>query len=314
MTTATSELILESMPLGMVAIDNEMTVVRYNEAASKIMGKPVHEVIGFNMDEVFNPHPEERVIQLTLEKQVEFTNYEVPLQIQGQTVWVMMNTKLIRGEQGDVRGATMLFSDITAVKEMEQHMVRSARLVTIGEMAAGAAHEIRNPLTVIKGFLQLWHSQNGTHPYLPLIFGEIDQIDRIVQQFLHLGKKEQHFLPAQRLFDLQESIADLTNLCRSEAVLKGIELICEHNIGTLPVNINRTEWKQMLVNLIRNAFDAFECEQTNKQVSMIVRKRRDHAVVYIVDNGKGMSRQTLQKVRTAFYTTKENGTGLGLSI
>lgn len=308
-----SERILDSMPLGMVVIDRAMTVVRYNESAAKIMGLPVNEALGRNIDEVFQPRTDERVIQVTIEKEIEFSDYEVQVMVQGQPLWMLVHTRLMRSEQGDVIGATMVFSDITAVKEMELGLVRSARLVTIGEMAAGAAHEIRNPLTVIKGFLQLWQKEDA-HPFLPLIFEEIDQIDRIIQQFLQLGKKDLFHKEGYFPFDLQDTVRDLSKLCFSEAILKGIDLQVQHALHALPVCLNRTEFKQILVNLIRNSFDAFPAEQELKQVTISARRRDRHAAVFIVDNGKGMSKALLQQVRNAFYTTKQSGTGLGLAI
>lgn len=313
MLTELSENILDSMPIGLVVIDADMTILRYNRSAAKIMGLPVEQALGANIDEVFRPRNEERLIQMTVEKEVEFSNYEVQLDVQGQIIWVLVNTRLMHDPQGRVTGATMVFSDITTVKEMELHLVRSERLVTIGEMAAGAAHEIRNPLTVIKGFLQLWRAQ-GDHPYLPLIFEEIEQIDKIIQQFLQLSKKESQPTSGHTRFDLSDTLNDLGNLCRSEAVLKGIELGVEIDLCEMPVKLNRVEWKQILVNLIRNAFDAFTEEQGDKQVLVKVRKRDSRAVVFIVDNGNGMPAHVLRQVRTAFFTTKENGTGLGLAI
>ncbi|ARU61872.1 hypothetical protein CBW65_13150 [Tumebacillus avium] len=313
MTSALSETILDSMPLGLVAIDNTMTIIRYNEAAANIMGLPVEHVLGRNIDDVFRPRANERTIQLTLERQIEFRNYEVQIEVCGQMQWLLINTWLMRGDHGEVLGATMAFSDITAVKEMEQHLVRSARLVTIGEMAAGAAHEIRNPLTVIKGFLQLWE-RDHQHPYLPLILREVDHIDKIVQQFLQLSKKDLQHTDGQKEFDLLETIRDLNGLCDSEAILNGIEFTLHHEADPIPVLLNRTEWKQIVVNLIRNAFDAFTEAHPNKQVQVHLRRRRDHAALFIVDNGSGMSKQLLRQVRDAFFTTKENGTGLGLAI
>jgi two-component system, sporulation sensor kinase E len=316
MTTALAERILESMPLGLVVIDRDLNVVRYNESAARIMGLPEEQVIGANIDLVFRPHSQERMIQITVEKGIEFKDYEVQLDVQGQSVWILINTRIMKDEAGEVIGATMIFSDITTVKEMELNLVRSARLVMIGEMAAGAAHEIRNPLTVIKGFLQLWQQQND-HPFLPLLFGEIEQIDRIIQQFLLLSKKQGSHLPGfdqKGAFDLQDSIHDLGQLCLSEAILKDIRFDVVNEAGPLPVEMNRLECKQILVNLIRNAFDAFPSAHGDKHVEIHVRRRRSHASIWIVDNGAGMSRMVLHKVSNAFFTTKESGTGLGLAI
>jgi len=313
MMTALSKQILESMPLGLVAIDNELTILRYNETAAKIMGQPMNLVLGRNIDEVFLPRQGERMIQLTVEQDIEFTDYEVQLHLGDGVVWMLINTRRMVDASGRVVGATMVFSDITAIKEMELQLVRSARLVTIGEMAAGAVHEIRNPLTVIKGFLQLW-SLEHQHPYLPLILGEVEQIDSIIGQFLQLSKKQLQTEACKSDFDLQVSIDTLGKLFGSEAILKGVELQMEREAAQMPVRMNHTEWKQILANLVRNAFDSFPAEQEYKLVSIHLRKRRRHAAVFITDNGTGIPKHVLQQVRSAFFTTKESGTGLGLNI
>jgi len=313
LSTLQTEQILDTMPLGLVVIDTEKIILRYNEAAARIMGLRVDEALGRNIDEVFRPRQEDRLLQLTVEQAIEFVDYEVQIELADGPITALVNTRRILDEEQRTIGATMVFSDITTVKEMEHSLVRSARLVTIGEMAAGAAHEIRNPLTVIKGFLQLWGAKQ-THPYLPLVMEEIEQIDAIVHQFLQWSKNTPIEADGRVTFDLLKSLTALETLCRAEAILKGVDLQLWVDGDQFAVRMNPTEWKQIVANLIRNAFDAFQPHQPTKRVTVHVRKRRQHVTVFIVDDGIGMSRTVLRQVREAFYTTKPNGTGLGLAI
>jgi two-component system, sporulation sensor kinase E len=302
------------MPLGMVVIDRQLNVIRMNQMAESVLEVSAMEVLGSNIDHVLKSRPEMRVLQLTVEMQVEFSNYEVKIEKGANPIWLLVNTKLMRGEDDGVIGATMIFSDITAVKLMDEQTVRVARLATIGELAAGAAHEIRNPLTVIKGFLQLMSAERREHPYLPLILQEIERIDRLVKHFLQLSKQKRVEESGLELFNLAELMESLYNLCRSEAILKSVELSLEMCEEKLPVLLNETEWKQIVLNLFRNSLDAFYEEQRDRRVHVAVRKRPHHATLFLADNGCGIPQDVLRQVRTAFFTTKREGTGLGLAI
>ncbi|KAB7707876.1 two-component sensor histidine kinase [Bacillus aerolatus] len=196
----------------------------------------------------------------------------------------------------------------TKLEKMQQE---AQKLELIGTLAASTAHEIRNPLTGIKGLVQLLNEKyDNTEDklYFAVINKEIERINQIVSEFLILGKPT-----AQRVqtVDIREIIFDLNPLIRSEANLYGIE----YNL-TLPeqevwVQLNVDQMKQVLLNLTKNAFEAMPKEG---QLSVMILKGEEDCHITIADTGSGIKKEDLDLIFKPFFTSKEDGTGLGLVV
>ena len=200
-------------------------------------------------------------------------------------------------------------------KAMES--IRVERMAAATQMAAEIAHEVRNPLTSIKGFIQLiLHKTDKSKidNYLEIILAEIDRIDSLVGEFQLLARPLK--LPTLRKTDLAKLVGDVVMLMEGQAQAKNIVL--EYALqGELfeqsgfEVNADSAQLKQVLINLLRNAFDA---EQPGGNVKVSLNKTSDWVSIMVEDDGGGIPEETLKKIGTPFFTTKEFGTGLGLSL
>ncbi|MEN6567127.1 MAG: sensor histidine kinase [Veillonellales bacterium] len=195
--------------------------------------------------------------------------------------------------------------------QAEVESLRLERLTCVNQLAAGIAHEIRNPLTSIKGFLQLIMRKQGEpvkQSYLNVMSGEIERIEKLISEFQMLARPSN---PSHMVkIDLAKTISDVILLMESQAVTRNA-ILDYYTEQTAWVNGNESQVKQVLINLVRNAIEAVG-EKGEIHVSLSVDS--DTATVTVQDNGMGIPKEILNRVGTPFYTTKENGTGLGLSI
>ncbi|MDR0139333.1 ATP-binding protein [Metabacillus idriensis] len=193
-------------------------------------------------------------------------------------------------------------------KMMKQEIIRTEKLNTIGELAASIAHEVRNPLTVVKGFLQLMEKEKkNDEQYMRLILSEIGRAESILNDYLNFAKPK---LKKIEEFQLSEVIHNVVYLLNAFAVKQGVKLSCQLHPG-LYIETDRSQLKQALVNLIKNAIEATP-EGGIVKVQLFFKNGHAHTV--ISDTGKGMSADQLSQIGTVFYSTKDKGTGLGTTV
>lgn len=189
---------------------------------------------------------------------------------------------------------------------------RAEKLALVGELAAGMAHEIRNPLTAVKGFAQLLKSKDKyaeDTEILNLIGSSVDHIEGIVRETLLLAKPQKMQVSIVRLRNLVE---ETIKLMRNEAILKEINLEVHCGGNNCTVSGDEIHLKQVLVNIIKNAIEA---TPKHGRIDLSLELTERNTVLIIVkDNGAGIRKQDLDKIGTPFFTTKPSGTGLGLSV
>lgn len=190
----------------------------------------------------------------------------------------------------------------------EEHMIQTEKLRLVGELAAGIAHEIRNPLTTVRGFLQM-AKENGysTRPWHDVIMEEITRIGELTGEFLQFSKPHTMNFKIQPLNDCVKRVI---SLMESEALLLGhqLHLECEPSVQ---VWMDKDKIVQVLVNLVKNSFEAMEKDGA---VFIRVYRNDNRACLTVRDTGPGISKEHLKKIFHPFFTTKKNGTGLGLAI
>lgn len=191
----------------------------------------------------------------------------------------------------------------------EEHMLRSDKLRVIGELASGMAHEIRNPLTTVKGFLQI-SKANGYNieNWYSLIMEEIDRMSDLTGEFLQFSKP--HSIDF-RVYSLHECVLRVIALMESEATRFGHQIHYKEAADPLLVMMDQDKMIQLLLNIVKNACEAME---ENGVVHMQLTSDTKNVTVVIADNGPGIPGEQLEKIFHPFFTTKESGTGLGLSI
>lgn len=191
----------------------------------------------------------------------------------------------------------------------EEELFRSEKMKIVGELAAGMAHEIRNPLTTMQGFMQLSKSQAyNIKPWFDIMMNEITRMNELTAEFLQFSKPHINNIKPEMISKCIERVRFLTE---SQAISRGHTLSFNNIDGSKLVLMDRDKIVQVLLNLIRNAIEAMK---DPGHIFISVRKANHGVQIEIEDTGMGIPESDLENIFNPFYTTKENGTGLGLSI
>lgn len=204
----------------------------------------------------------------------------------------------------------VILRDISERKQTEELMLKSEKLSIAGQLAAGIAHEIRNPLTAIKGFLQLMKpTMEGNDHYFDIVFSELSRIELILSELLMLAKPQQHAYKEH--LNLKKLISEVTALLETQANLNGIFIKTAFQRESIFINGDQNQLKQVFINLIKNAVESMPDGGTVE----IDTTEDEHSVhVTIKDEGEGIPEKVLKRIGEPFLTTKEKGTGLGLMV
>lgn len=202
-----------------------------------------------------------------------------------------------------------LYEEMRRNFHMRQQVIRSEKVNLISELAASVAHEVRNPLTVVRGFVQLMgHLESDKRElYTKLIVTELDRAESIISDYLNFAKPQSE---KQELLDVGEVISDVMAVMASFAALKGVELQVDAE-ANLKIRGNSAKVKQALMNLMKNGIESIE---NGGYVQIIACSSKGAVMIKISDNGQGMTPEQLQQLGQPFYSLKEKGTGLGLMV
>lgn len=233
----------------------------------------------------------------------------VRLKRDGSIVEVSVSTSVIRDEEGQPQSFVHVSRDMTERNRIEELLRRSEKLTTVGQLAAGVAHEIRNPLTTLRGFLQLQQEKKVLVPlHIDLMLSELDRINLIVSEFLILAKPQAvHF----QLRDLRHIVGDVISLLDSQAHLFGIEFVTYFSDVPAMVHCEENQLKQVFINVIKNAIEAMPDGGT---ITLEEQQQNNSVVIVVSDEGGGVPEDMLPKLGEPFFTNKESGTGLGLMV
>ncbi|KGP73490.1 ATP-binding protein [Pontibacillus yanchengensis] len=278
-----------------------------SSSVKRLLGFEPNDLIDQNALDYFSPQDQEKL------KETFWENPTIPktidLQVKqksGKYIWVETILSL---QEGDAGGEILaLIRDISDKKEAEEMMIRSEKMSVAGQLAAGIAHEIRNPLTSLKGFLQLLQvGSDGKDGYYTIMNEEIEKMETITSELLFISKPMTNERKSESLFSM---IQDVCTLLQSQAKLHHIDLDlqCEEEYM---VSCDRSQIKQVFINLIKNAVEVME----NGGKITILTYTKDHFIfIDVIDEGPGVPKHLINKIKEPFFTTKKNGTGLGLMI
>jgi two-component system sporulation sensor kinase A len=220
-----------------------------------------------------------------------------------------VQAKLVPTKYKDRHTYQMLIRDLTEQKQAEEIMHRTEKLSVVGQLAAGIAHEIRNPLTVIKGFTQLL-SQEEENEYLKVVLDELERIEDIVSDLLILAKPQPSRIEQVHIGEL---LAGTIELFKSEALLHDVEMISSFDLSNPWVKGEPDKLKQVYINIIKNAIEAIP-SGGGKIYITAHNLGNDKIVTRIKDTGVGIPEERIPNLGEPFFSTKEKGTGLGLMI
>lgn len=293
--------------------DLDGKVLRVNRAFEQLYGWRSREVENRRL-KIIPPEAEEEMKQqhAQLIEGLSITSNEtVWMKKDGTRVEVSVSTAPVRDELGEITALISVSRDITSRNRMEELLRRSEKLTTVGQLAAGVAHEIRNPLTTLRGFLQLQQETNKlNHRHLDLMLSELDRINLIVGEFLILAKPQAvHFQER----DIRFILGDVISLLDSQAHLHGVEFVLNASSDSAMVHCEENQLKQVFINLLKNGMEAMPNGGS-------IRIRLDHdeelnrVRIEIKDEGIGIPEEMMPKLGEPFFTNKESGTGLGLMV
>lgn len=292
-----------------VDLDGKITSI--NRAFQQLYGWSEKEALGRRLDLV--PEDERRVEEERLERlkrderlpAVETTRFKRD----GTRIEVSISTSIIRDKEGHAVAYVHVARDMTERNKMEELLRRSEKLTTVGQLAAGVAHEIRNPLTTMRGFLQLQKEKQMLVPlHVELMLSELERINLIVSEFLILAKPQAvHF----ELKDVGPIMRDVISLLDSHAHLFGISFDYEDSGEPALIHCEENQLKQVFINIVKNAIEAMP---DGGKITVRHRIEGSHVVVIIRDEGQGVPEDILPMLGEPFFTSKETGTGLGLMV
>lgn len=302
---------------GLIVIDPYSRVIEINRMACAILGIEKNEIIGKTFWEAFPDIPEENyIVSRSLINGVTETNKAFSWTSGGKSFELLLDSHLLYDSAGGLAGAYVIFKDVSDLRSIDEKIQRSDRLSMIGQIAAGTAHEIRNPLTSIRGFLQIlgqslessgFEKEKG---YVDLMLVEIKRINSLVDQFLLLSKPRD---VQYKLVDLNEVLAEILPIIQNEAILYNVEVVNKTE-GKLPKIIGDSELlKQVFLNICKNGVEAIGKNGT-VTIDYEYKVREKKVMINIHDTGSGIPPYILDRIFDPFFTTKEEGTGLGLSV
>jgi PAS domain S-box-containing protein len=319
MLMETNRLVMEHIPNAVIVIDRDGILKLANPAAVQFfqwndrpfIGKPIEQL--FKNLQLFTDEP--IFILETLRTGKEFLAQPKTFYREGVLLQLLVTTAVIRDSQGNPSGVIGLYTDVTKQKQMEEKYQLSEQLSALGQVAAGIAHEIRNPLTVSRGFIDLilrTHEPMGwdkLRMYLEMVSKEMNRMASLITDFLNLSKphqtiKRKELLPSeliQQVLDFMSGEANLYNIQCQMVVYSERSIVADEN-----------QLKQVFINLVRNAIEAMP---GGGKLEITIEKDVHAPMISITvtDSGVGIEPQKLTKIFSPFFTTKDTGTGLGLS-
>jgi two-component system, sporulation sensor kinase E len=211
---------------------------------------------------------------------------------------------------GYLNGVYMIGKDIRERKRAEEMLIRSEKLSIVGQLAAGVAHEIRNPLTSLKGFVQLLQSKvSGYEFYFNIMMDELERINLIVSEFLVMSKPQSVHYQSEKAAKIVEHTMILLS---SQASIHNVELVMEADDSLPNIHCNEDQIKQVFINILNNAIDSMP---DGGQIRIGLHQTDPgYLLIRFIDQGYGIPEDRLPRLGEPFYTTKEKGTGLGLMV
>ncbi|KKM11451.1 hypothetical protein SY88_08520 [Clostridiales bacterium PH28_bin88] len=313
-----SEYILSHINVGVIALDwNKGIITTVNKEAERALGISAKEAIGKLASEIL-AHVTVKSNDLfeALSHRMPVEAAEAEVTVGDQEKIFLVNANIVGEDENQTGGLIIVFHDITELRKNQEIVRRQEKLASIGQLAAGMAHEIRNPLTSVKGFVQMLENNKDlqtnekVREYLSIIAGEINRTNRIISDFLAFARPRK---PETRQCDLNNLLESATALVESTCLMNGVQLSRQLDAGLPGVWIDPNQITQVILNLLNNAIDAMK-ESDTKILTVTTGQENGCAVIRVIDTGLGIAPGDLPKLCTPFFSTKENGTGLGLSI
>lgn len=329
-----TERILEQLTCGVVTVENNGALTAMNAKAKTLLGVRLGHWGPQTVYEL--PHEVGKPILETMRSGAPTPNLEVRFESEKEpSRFLNLTIAPLKGPKGEMIGALAVLTDLTEIKLLEAEVRRAERLATVGTLAAGMAHEIKNPLVSLKTFAQLlpmkYDDPEFRDSFSQIAATEIERINTLVEQLLRFARPPK---PIPIPLDLHEPIEQILALLASEMNKQGVNITRKYHENPLLVFADSEQLKQVFMNVLLNAMEALSSrEKPELEISTGTRRRWGwppvapfaklpegyaqgdrEAYVRIADNGPGIRESHLKHIFDPFFTTKDTGHGLGLSI
>ncbi|MGZ6249509.1 MAG: ATP-binding protein [Syntrophales bacterium] len=307
-----SDSLVENMPIGLIAINDREEIISFNQTAESILGYSHADVLGKNAHEIIPPPCMALLQGLKAEKMVMEEEIDCPL-ANSRTISLEVIATALAEDDGKFLGFVILFRDITEVRHLKKEMERSQRLASVGSLAAGIAHEIRNPLSSIKGFATFFKDRYRNNPEdqktAEIMVQEVERLNRVIGQLLEFAKPMEM---KKHWTSIEEVIGNTLKMIEGQAQTKNVAVRTDLPPHLGDIFIDRDKITQVLLNLYLNALESMDKGGT---LTVAVLPHEGRMVrIDVSDTGKGIDEKDLARIFDPYFTTRSSGTGLGLAI
>jgi len=324
--------LIQNLNSGLITSDLNGEITFVNTTAATMLSYEREELLGKNIKDIFAKDKESQDCQRAVFlPQKRINDKEVNFILKNGTVMVVgLSSSPIHDENNNFDGIILLFRDLTEIRHLKVQVERMERLALLGELSAGIAHEIRNPLAGIRAAAQLLQESNNQddfqHQIIERIIREVDKANRLLKEFFKFAKPSK---PNLKFHDIELIIDGVYLLLFPQLRKRNIEFVTNFGEEVSQVYVDDTQIEQVLINLFLNAIDAMPeggrlmIKTYKKNINILDRKitsyefdhnQLSYSMLEISDSGPGISAQNLDKIFNPFFTTKPSGLGLGLPI
>lgn len=311
---AFSDHVVEKMPVGLLTVDNQGTITSFNQAAESILHLNSEDARG-RLSRILPRQLWELTSRLSGPRKSIQQEIDCSLP-DGKVIPMDISISSFEDDTGAIWGQIVLFRDLTEVRGLQREIETNRRLASIGMLAAGVAHEIRNPLSSIKGFATYFKERYRNHPEdqktAEIMIQEVDRLDRVITQLLEFARP---LAIQKKRTPLQILINHSLQMIETQAQEKNIEIEKAFASEPLEAVVDPDRMSQVLLNLYLNAIQSMEGKGGLLTVSLSREKGPQPSVrISVKDTGTGIAKEDLDHVFDPYFTTKQSGTGLGLAI
>jgi|GEM_PF-973736 len=307
--------VFENVPCAVLTIDNTGKITTFNTVAAKLTGLQQESMVGESVSKGLpeSIKPVISLLQDSLEKDVVYIKHITEIiSTSGSVISILIDTSIQKDSLGNTIGAIGVFRNVNEIQQFEESITRAKKLAALGELSAGMAHEIRNPLTSIKGYAEYVRSElaDGSEliPDVSTIINEVDRLNGIIDRFLVFARPDHPQLQFEDINGLLNRVLEFY----SREIPGNIRIF--KDFENLPlVSIDSDQMEQVVINMLLNAVQAMP---GGGEVSVKTRYQEQFglAEIIIADTGAGISPQNYDRIFEPFFTTRNKGTGLGLAI
>ena len=310
---AFSDNLVENMPIGLIAIDQNIKIASINQVAGSILRVTPREIIGKDAQRTLPYQIWQQIEDLDdesdmLEKEIDYSSPD------GTVVPLEFSATWLYDDKGSFLGYILLFKDLSEIRTLRKEMARNQRMASVGRLAAGIAHEVRNPLSSIKGFAtyfkERYHDVPEDQQISAIMIQEVDRLNKVVGQLLEFARP---ITISKNATSIEPLIMDSLKMIERQASEKNIKVTTDFLSGIDDVILDPDKISQVLLNLYLNALDSME-NGGNLSVSVSTNAEKKGIEIKISDTGVGISPKDLFLIFDPYFTTKPTGTGLGLAI